>query len=148
MKSEPIQIQPSKISLKKEWRSIVPKKRILLIEEEADLRKPITFTLRRQGWEVVTESNGNNAFKCIQEAIQQKKPIDLIIIDLNLPGLSGLRFIDSLRSAGIQMPFGVLTAFGSSLELGILREKGCVFCLDKPFDSDQLQQFVLKAFSP
>jgi DNA-binding response OmpR family regulator len=142
MYNNSFQIKRSDNSLKKEQRSIVPKKKILFVEEEADLRKSIACALRMQGWEVVTEPNGNNILKCVHTAIQQKEPIDLIIIDLNLPGLSGIKFIDALRSAGIETPFGVLTAFGNSLESAVLVEKGCVFCLDKPFDSDQLERYV------
>ena len=125
---------------------IVPKRKILLIEEEVDLQRSITITLRRAGYDVVAVSNGNQALYYIEEAIVEKDSIDLIITDLNFPGLSGIELIDNLRSRGVQAPFAVLTAYGNNSVYATLREKGCIFCLDKPFNSDQLEWYVSEAF--
>jgi CheY-like chemotaxis protein len=67
--------------------------RVLLIEDEPNIAEAIRFILSRDGWEVTVEENGAQALPRVADV----KP-DLVILDLMLPGMSGLEILSSLRA--------------------------------------------------
>ena len=71
------------------------KKRILLVEDDSGSRKLMSIVLGRTGYEVIPAGNGVEALDTIGEA----EPFDLVIMDLELPGLSGDKVILQIRDA-------------------------------------------------
>lgn len=69
------------------------RKRILIVDGSEDVRKVLKETLDEAGYDVVAVSNGENALAEIAE-----KPADMIISDLDMPGLSGVELIHQIRS--------------------------------------------------
>ena len=70
--------------------------------------------------------------------------IDLLITDIQMPGLTGLQLIDELRRMNFSVPVLVITAYGDSkLREGLMRQ-GRVYCLDKPFYEEKLIEEVFK----
>ena len=62
-------------------------KTVLLIEDEVNIIEALSFILSRDGWDVVTHSNGHDA----NEVITRREP-DLVVLDVMLPGKSGLKY--------------------------------------------------------
>jgi DNA-binding NtrC family response regulator len=84
------------------------KGRILVVEDEAVIRQSIEIVLTQNGFEVVQAANG-------KEALEQhaQRRCDLLLVDKNLPGVSGLEVVRSLRAAGDAVPVVMMTGYGS-----------------------------------
>ncbi len=109
--------------------------KILIAEDERDIRDLITFTLRFAGHEVVATSNGEEAYLKTQEV----KP-DLILMDVRMPRMTGyeackkLKEIEELR----RIPVIFLSAKGQESEVQAGLEAGAVEYILKPFAPDHL----------
>lgn len=123
---------------------IAGKKSIFVIDDEVNLLHSIRFTLRRKGYRVSTATSGKEALNKIIKSNKNNKPFDLIITDLQLPGLTGKEIIESLKGINISTPILVITAHGT----GSLKKEiccgGCCDILDKPFDAEVLAKRVSK----
>lgn len=113
----------------------IKKPRILLVEDEQHLAFGIEFNLKRAGYEVVVEMDGQSADKRLTE---QAPLFDLVILDLMLPGLNGYDICRRLRKAGSQMPVLILSARSLPEDRTRGFEVGADQYLTKPFDLEEL----------
>jgi DNA-binding response OmpR family regulator len=113
----------------------IKKPRILLVEDEQHLAFGIEFNLKRAGYEVVIESDGNSAD---QRLTEQGPLFDLLILDLMLPGLNGYDICRRLRRAGGQMPVLMLSARSLPEDRARGFDVGADQYLNKPFDLEEL----------
>jgi len=115
--------------------------KILIAEDERDIRDLITFTLRFAGHEVIATTNGEEAFQKAQEVIP-----DLIMMDVRMPRMTGydacrqMKEIDALKS----VPVVFLSAKGQDAEVQAGLEAGAVEYILKPFAPDELTARVTK----
>ncbi len=108
---------------------------ILLVEDETAVQEVIEQTLARQGYRVLTASDGLTAL----EILEQTSP-DLIILDIYLPILDGHRVAQEYRQrSGPQAPILVITGAGYAAERAAAL--GAAGSLDKPF---RLQELLTK----
>ncbi len=107
--------------------------RILLVEDERELRERLAASLRDQGYVVDQAPDGDEGLYQGQEY-----PIDLAIIDLGLPGLDGIELIRRLRAAGRDFPILILTARGRWQDKVEGLEAGADDYLVKPFEPEEL----------
>ncbi|MBC7877152.1 MAG: response regulator [Anaerolineales bacterium] len=113
--------------------------RILIAEDEPDIRELVAFTLRFAGHEVTTTSNG-------EEALQQAGQIipDLILMDVRMPRMTGydacraMKTMPSLKD----IPVVFLSAKGQDAEIQSGLDAGAEDYLLKPFAPDQLTERV------
>ena len=105
---------------------------LLIIEDDADLRKALKFSLKEQGYEVSTAATGPRG---LEKA--RAREYDLIILDLMLPGLDGLSLVRALRMTH-QTPVLMLTARSSEMDKIIGLESGADDYLTKPFSLGEL----------
>ena len=120
------------------------KKSILIVDDEINLLRSMAFTLRRNGYRVTTATNGKEALDVIVESERSKESFNLIITDMQLPGLTGKQLIDELNFIKIDVPILVITGHGDKNMVVDLLNKGCRGYLDKPFNSDELLNQVFK----
>ena len=73
--------------------------RILLVEDEENIRKVVKLNLEMDDYEVVTTDNGKDAMKYFQE-----QHFDLIILDIMLPEISGLQICEQIRLTDTETP--------------------------------------------
>ncbi len=108
---------------------------VLLIEDEPNIIEAIRFLLTRDGWEVDTHSEGSDAV----DVIQQAKP-DLVILDLMLPGKSGLDILRDLREIPelATLPVLMLTARGQSRDRDMAEKAGVSRFMTKPFSNAEV----------
>ena len=83
------------------------KKHILVVEDEEHLAVGIKYNLEAEGFQVTTVGNGLVALKAIES---QSLPVDLIVLDLMLPGMSGYEVCEQVRQSGKRMPILMLSA--------------------------------------
>lgn len=107
--------------------------RLLVIEDEADLRRQVTERLAREGYQVDGTGDGAEGLYLASEY-----PYDVAIVDLGLPGIPGLEIIRRLRSGGRLLPILVLTARGRWQDKVEGLEAGADDYLTKPFQMEEL----------
>lgn len=107
--------------------------RILIIEDETEIRGQIRQRLEAEGYMADVSGNGREGLYFATEY-----PLDAAIVDLGLPGLSGLEVIKRLRSQGNTLPVLILTARGRWQERVEGLEAGADDYLTKPFQMEEL----------
>ncbi|MDO9105555.1 MAG: response regulator transcription factor [Methylovulum sp.] len=107
--------------------------RVLIIEDETGIRSQIRLQLEQEGYQVDETGDGEEGlyFAC-------EYPLDVAIIDLGLPRLSGLEIIKSLRAQNNTLPILVLSARGRWQERVEGLEAGADDYLAKPFQMEEL----------
>jgi len=120
------------------------KKRILIADDEAAMLHTMAFTLKRKGYEVETVSDGERAYKKIMEKYFNHKIYDLLITDIQMPGLSGLELILRIRAAGISTPILAITGFRNKHMSAELLQAGCQDFIDKPFSMNEFIDHISK----
>ncbi len=123
------------------------RKHILLVDDDLNLLRSMEFILEAADFRVSTETDGRRALEKLVRCEKEKAdPIDLLITDIQMPGLTGLQLIDELRRRNLSLPVLVITGYGDSqLREGLLR-RGCPDCLDKPFGEETLVEEVFRIF--
>ena len=109
-------------------------KHILVVEDEEHLAVGITFNLKRAGYRVTTVGEGPAALKVVQ---QDPLGVDLIVLDIMLPGMSGYAVCEAVRAAGRNMPILILSARTLSEDRIRGFEVGANQYMMKPFDLDE-----------
>ena len=121
------------------------RKHILLVDDDLNLLHSLEFILEAADFRVTTETNGQKALeKVISTGNDKANSIDLLITDMQMPGLTGLQLIDELRRMNFSIPVLVITAYGDSKMREELTRRGCPYRLDKPFCEEKLIQEVFK----
>ncbi|HEX9858701.1 MAG TPA: response regulator [Paracoccaceae bacterium] len=108
---------------------------VLLIEDEPNIAEAIRFILSRDGWRVSILTDGIGA----EAAVLQMLP-DLVILDLMLPGRSGLEILAALRSdpATAELPVMMLTAKGQGRDREAAERAGADLFMAKPFSNAEI----------
>lgn len=108
---------------------------VLLIEDEPNIIEAIRFLLTRDGWQVDTHSDGTDAVNVIEAASP-----DLVILDLMLPGRSGMDILRDLRGIPefAALPVLMLTARGQSRDRDMAEKAGVSRFMTKPFSNAEV----------
>lgn len=110
-------------------------KHILVIEDEEHLAFGIKYNLEAEGYEVTTAGDGPKALKLFEDSEQ---PIDLVILDLMLPGMSGYAVCETLRQKGNNVPVLILSARTLVEDRVRGYDVGADQYLQKPFELEEL----------
>ncbi|MBI4821612.1 MAG: response regulator [Deltaproteobacteria bacterium] len=125
--------------------------RVLVADDDFEMRRFIASALRRDGCQVVEVPNGMEMLDVLASELLFPKgnpPVDLIISDLRMPGVTGLSVLSGLQDSGWTTPFILITGFGGpEVESQAIRE-GAAAVFDKPFDIDELRRTVLDLIGP
>lgn len=112
---------------------------VLLIEDEANIAEAIRFILSRAGFTVRALADGRQ----VLSAVAERRP-DLVILDLMLPGQSGLEILTALRAdpATAELPVMMLTAKGQGRDREAAERAGVSAFMTKPFSNAEILQSV------
>jgi DNA-binding response OmpR family regulator len=110
-------------------------KRVLLIEDEPNIIEALSFILSRDGWTVHTHADGVTAANRVRAL-----PPDLVILDMMLPGRSGLDILRDLRgdAATADLPVMMLTARGQQRDRDLAMSLGATHYMTKPFSNAEM----------
>jgi len=113
--------------------------KILIAEDERDIRDLITFTLRFAGHDVVAAANGEEA---VEKALKEKP--DLVLMDVRMPRMTGYEACKKMKAdENIKhIPVVFLSAKGQESEVNAGLDAGAVEYILKPFSPDQLTERV------
>jgi len=106
--------------------------RVLVVEDEQSLREPLVYLLKKEGFETVEAAEGTEALKKFD-----KGGIDLILLDLMLPGISGNEVCRTIRQTS-QVPIIMITAKDSEIDKVVGLEIGADDYVTKPYSTREL----------
>jgi len=109
------------------------RRRLLLVEDDPTLRQALTFNLAREGYEVTSAADGEAAL----EAARNER-LDLILLDVMLPGMSGVEVLRVLRREGVTTPVIILSAKGDEIDRVVGLKIGADDYVAKPFSRPEL----------
>src|ERR1043166_6061360 len=114
--------------------------RVMIVDDEEVLRDVLEVVLRREGFDVLLAASGEEALNFLDT-----EEVDLAILDVMLPGISGIDTLRAIRIANPNLPVVVITAF-SSIDGAIEAMKhGAFHYIPKPFKNEEVVLTVNKA---
>ena len=115
--------------------------RILIVDDEENLRHLLSVVLSKEGYRCEEARDGAAALERLLV-----EPFDVVLCDLNMPRLSGMQLLSEVKERGIDTTFIVLTAYGS-LESAVAAMKlGAYDYVNKPFKPDEVLLVLRKAY--
>lgn len=114
--------------------------KILLLEDEYSLRVSIEEFLEDLGYKIDGFTDGLDAYDAIYE-----KSYDLLLLDVNVPSLSGFELLRKLRADDIKIPAIFLTSMTDVEDLKEGYKRGCCDYIRKPFDLEELELRIEQA---
>ena len=109
------------------------RRRILIVEDDRTLRQALTFNLEREGYEVRSAVDGQQALDWARN-----DQFDLMLLDVMLPGMSGIEVLRVLRSEGLATPVIILSAKGDEIDRVVGLKVGADDYVAKPFSRPEL----------
>lgn len=118
---------------------------ILVVDDSADNLAVISLFLQHQGYRVVTANNGEDAVNVAAQTLP-----NVILMDINLPGLDGLGATRKIRETEAlrEVPVIAITAFGTEGFQRAAYDVGVAGYLTKPIDLDRMHQLIERLLSP
>lgn len=105
---------------------------VLIIEDEESLADPLAFLLRKEGFETLTAADGPSALSTFQS-----EHVDIVLLDLMLPGMSGTDVCKKIRATS-QVPIIMVTARDSEIDKVLGLELGADDYVTKPYSAREL----------
>lgn len=109
--------------------------RILVADDEKDIRWVLTAMLRQEGFEPIEADSGQAVLRTLR-----RQPVDAVLLDLRMPDQDGLDVLRALRRFDGSTPVVLLTGFGSIATAVQAMQAGATSYLTKPFDNTELVQ--------
>ena len=119
----------------------MPKGKILVVDDEESLGKFMQIMLQKEGYEVTPTLSGPDALKRLRS-----QEYDLVIADLMMPEMNGLKLLSEVKDSNPQIDFIVMTAFASVDTAIEAMKKGAFDYITKPFKVDEIKMAVNKSF--
>jgi len=116
---------------------------LLVVDDEVRILSALRRTLRREGYEIVTSESVHRALEILDE-----RPVDVILSDQKMPGMSGLQF---LAEAAVRRPGAarlLFTGWTQEIPADALERLGIVALINKPWDDAQLKETLRRACDP
>lgn len=113
---------------------------ILIIDDDESLRNSLRRTLRREGYTVMEAAEGGEGIKVLKD-----QPVDVVLVDLFMPGKEGLETITELRRSHPGIKIIAMSGGGTSGQTDVLKAAklmGAWWTLAKPFTREQLLEAV------
>jgi DNA-binding response OmpR family regulator len=119
--------------------------RIVVADDDPDIRRLIVFTLRRRGYDVQEAGRGDTAL----DLVRAQKP-DLVVLDVMMPGLTGLEVAEALKANAetATIPIIILSAKGQASEVNAGMGAGAQAYMVKPFAPQELAAKVAELLGP
>lgn len=118
----------------------VKDKTILVVDDEAGLRKVLALDFKRRGFTVVEASNGKEALRTLQEF-----KVDVLITDVRMPDIDGISLLKKVKDINVEIPIVIFMTGFSDLTSEEAMDLGADALLPKPFDRKDLTAAVFKA---
>lgn len=118
--------------------------RVMIVDDEPDIRKVVRMTLQKAGYDVVEAEDGQKAIEVINTG-ENRLMLDVIICDIRMPKINGVEAIAYFRKEYPRVPVVVLTGFPDINMATSFLNDGVVDYLVKPVEGEKLKASVAKA---
>ncbi|MFQ6066733.1 MAG: sigma-54-dependent transcriptional regulator [bacterium] len=115
-------------------------KRILIVDDEANVRAVFSDVLRRESYLVKAVEDGSEALKAMDE-----ETFDLALVDLRMPLMDGIEVLENIKKRKPEIPVIIYTGYGSITTAVEAMRKGAADYLNKPFSPEDLKSSIKKA---
>jgi len=119
------------------------KQTILVVDDEAMILRVFERLLSKEGYTVLTASNGKEALELVR-----KKSLELVILDLKLPDMSGIDILRRIKRPRENPEVIVITGYGTMKTARAAMRLGAYDYITKPFDDNYVRSLVKDALSP
>ena len=116
------------------------KGRILIVDDEEDIRETLADRLEAEGFEVMQAVNGVEGM----EGIRNSDP-DIVLLDLQMPEMDGMQVLENIARERLETTVVVITAYGTIERAVEAMKAGAFDFIPKPFEPDHLRVVVAKA---
>lgn len=116
--------------------------KILVVDDEQIMRDGCARILSREGWSVITAQNGDQG---LNEILRHPDEIDVLLLDLMMPGMSGMEVLERIRQIDPNLLVIVITGYATVEAAVEAMKKGAYDFTSKPFSPDQLRIVVRRA---
>ena len=114
--------------------------RVLIVEDDPNLRRILSYHLERQEHIVVQASDGRSALECLSA-----EPFNLVVTDVRMAGMDGIELLKAIREKDPDLPVVVMTAYGTIQDAVEAMRLGAADYLTKPVERETLLLTVQKA---
>jgi len=114
--------------------------RVLIVDDEEQMRELLTKVLEKNGYQVTTAGDGGQAL-----ALLEKEPMDLVVTDVRMPGLDGMEALRAIKELSPEIVVIIMTAFGSIDQAVQAVKEGAYDYINKPFKIDEILLTIKKA---
>ncbi len=118
----------------------MPNGKILVIDDEDSIREYLSMMLEREGYEVRASADGKKAIK-----LNSQDEFDVVVTDIQLPGMSGIEILSSLKESDPTVPVIIVTGHASQESAIEALNLGAFYYLLKPVSNEELKQVVRNA---
>jgi CheY-like chemotaxis protein len=116
--------------------------RILVVDDEAGVRDVLRDLLAGEGYTVLEAPDGRAGL-----ALSQTEPVDLVLSDVSMPGMSGWEVAGAIHARFPHVPVGLITGWGDRLDADELARHGVRFVVAKPFEAVEVLHRVGEALA-
>jgi nitrogen regulation protein NR(I) len=113
---------------------------VLIVDDELNIRRVLAAMLKREGYEVTTASDGEQAL-----GVLQKSPTHVVVTDLVMPRLGGMDLLKKVRDDFPDVPVIMITAHGTVDSAVTALKAGAFDYITKPFEQEELRKVIAKA---
>jgi nitrogen regulation protein NR(I) len=113
---------------------------VLIVDDEVNIRRVLAAMLKREGYEVTTAADGEQAL-----AVLHKTPVHVVVSDLVMPRLGGMELLKRVAADFPDVPVIVITAHGSVDSAVAALKAGAFDYITKPFEQEDLKKVIAKA---
>jgi DNA-binding NtrC family response regulator len=117
--------------------------RVLIIEDDEEMRSLLEDFLKDEGYESDSANSGSEAFGKLA-----REPFDLVITDIRMPGLTGLDILSAVKKFRLEIPVIVITAFGGEEVYRRSMARGADGFLEKPVHFYKLRSLIQELVIP
>ena len=118
----------------------MPNGSILVIDDEAEIREGLELLLSSEGYAVTSAETGKAGLASLEQ-----EPFDLVLLDVSLPGRSGLELLRDIRQRDTNLPIVLITAYGSIDMARQAFKSGAQDYITKPWSNDELLAQIASA---
>jgi two-component system response regulator HydG len=142
--SKSLRVQPSALCEQApmralRWQTMEKAQAILIVDDDSTHRLMLNIILRSCGYCTHEARNGLDALRLIHQ-----EKVDLVLMDIYMPGLSGIQVLAEIKSFNPCVPVILMTAYCSAKTILEAKNKGAVGVLDKPLHLDELKEVIVR----
>ena len=111
---------------------------LLVVDDDPAIRRIMAAALQQAGYQVMTAADGDVAFDVLTRLAQNRRPLDAMLLDVHMPGISGFDLLDRMLQAGMVLPVIGVTGDQERATVIDLMRRGVGELIDKPVQIDLL----------